>query len=417
MEYETIAARSLLSKPKYGDSWFHINRSLNPYRGCEFACAYCDGRSEYYHVDNFQTHIRIKENAPEIMRKELEKEGYTSRSKLETETLWSFLDDEDAKRLALMTPRRQVIGVCGGVSDGYQQAEKEHKITRRNLEVLYDFGMPVFVLTKSNLVLRDLDILQQINERAFANVTFTITHHDPKVKHVFEPKSSTTEERFEALKEVRKRGLFGGVMATPILPGIGNTDENMRALAKEAKRVGAQYILFAGMTLKPGRQKEHFLTVVKKNFPDQYEYIREIYAKNDKYGHADYRKIPFRSMIRGYKICKEVGISPRTIRHNLPFEHEINTKVLGGLLDIVFYQRYLLGLPWSKSKPFQEVAIRIEKGVENLKELHEHDALRGRLLLDDTTQPIVEQIMDRDSCDHLVWVEDKIKELIERLNL
>ncbi|MFW9933787.1 MAG: hypothetical protein ACFFDR_14215, partial [Candidatus Thorarchaeota archaeon] len=93
-------------------------------------------------MDNFQTHIRIKENAPQILRKELEKEGYTARSRLETETLWSFLDDEDAKRLALKTPRKQVIGVCGGVSDGYQHAEEEERVTRGNLEVLLDFEMP-----------------------------------------------------------------------------------------------------------------------------------------------------------------------------------------------------------------------------------------------------------------------------------
>ncbi|MHA1908177.1 MAG: radical SAM protein, partial [Candidatus Thorarchaeota archaeon] len=237
MKYEAIKARSLLSKPMYGDSWFHINRSLNSYRGCEFACAYCDGRSEFYYVDNFESHIRIKENAPDILRKELEKEGFTSRSKLETETLWNFLDDEDAKRLALKTPRRQVIGVCGGVSDGYQQAEEEHKVTRSNLEVLYDFGMPVFILTKSNLVLRDLELLEQIHQRAFTNVTFSITTHDPDAKKIVEPKSATTSERFEALRQVRKRGMFGGVMATPIIPGLGNTDENMRELAKEAKKV------------------------------------------------------------------------------------------------------------------------------------------------------------------------------------
>ncbi len=417
MKYEIVKARSLLSKPIYGDSWFHINRSLNSYRGCEFACSYCDGRSEYYYVDNFESHIRIKENAPDILRKELEREGFTSRSKLKSETLWSFLDDEDAKRLALKTPRRQVIGVCGGVSDGYQQAEAEHNVTRRNLEVLHDFGMPVFVLTKSNLVTRDIDVLEQIHERAFANVTFTITTFDPKIKKILEPKSASTADRFEALREIRKRGLFGGVMATPIIPSIGNNDENMYALAKEAKQVGAQYILFAGMTLKPGRQKEHFFRIVKNHFPEHFENIREIYAKNDRYGHADYSKVSIRSMIRGYKICKDVGISPRTIRHNLPFEHEINTKVLGGLLDIVFYQQYLLGLPWNKSKRIQEIAIRIEKGVENLQELQEQDALKGRLLLDEVSEPIVEQLMDTGTCDHLRWIESIIDEEIEKLNI
>ncbi|MHA1907788.1 MAG: hypothetical protein ACW98Y_10880, partial [Candidatus Thorarchaeota archaeon] len=169
--------------------------------------------------------------------------------------------------------------------------------------------------------------------------------------------------------------------------------------------------------LKPGRQKDHFLRIVKSKFPEQFEFIREIYAKDDKYGHADYRKIPVRSMIRGYKICKEVGISPRTIRHNLPFEHAINTQVLGGLLDIVFYQQYLLGMPWNKSKGFQEIAIRLEKGVENLKELRDQNALRGRLLLDEVSQPIVDQLMDKGSCDHLKMIENKIQESIDKLEI
>ena len=135
MNYECVKAKSLLSKKEMtADSWFHINRSLNAYRGCEHGCVYCDGMNEYYHVDNFMSHIRIKENAPVILRKELKKLGFTSQKELETETLWSFLPEDDAKRLAMKTPRRIVIGVCGGVSDGFQPAEIEHKITQQILE-------------------------------------------------------------------------------------------------------------------------------------------------------------------------------------------------------------------------------------------------------------------------------------------
>jgi len=412
--YETVKAKSLLSKRIQADSWFHINRSFNSYRGCEFACSYCDGLSEYYHVDNFQTHIKIKENAPAVLRKELEKEGYIARSKLETESLWAFIDDDDAKQLAWKTPRRQVIGVCGGVSDGYQQAEEKYKITRQNLEVLQDFGMPVFVLTKSNLVIRDLEILKGIHKDAFANIVFTITLHDMETKKAFEPKSSSIEERFEALNEIRAAGLFGGVMSTPIIPGIGDTYENMRGLAKEAKKSGAEFILFAGMTMKPGRQKEHFLHVVKKRFPDKFEYIREIYAKNNKYGHADYTKIPVRSMLRGYEVCREVGISDRSVRHNLPFEHDVNTKVLGVILDIVYYQSYLLHLPPEKSKPYHELAIRIEHGVENLNELSDKGELYTRLLINGEIADTVDQIVESGTCERIRDIHDQIHATIER---
>ncbi len=415
MKYERVKAKSLLSKPLVADSWFHINRGLNSYRGCEFACVYCDGFSESYHVENFQTEVLVKDNAPLILRKELEKEGYTARSKLETETLWSFLDDEDAKRLALKSPRKQVIGVCGGVSDGYQQAEEEYRVTRGNLEVLLDFEMPVFVLTKSKRVLRDLDLLKSIHEVAFSNVAFTITLADPDVKKVFEPKSSTTQERFDALKIIREAGLFGGVMGTPLIPGIGDTYENMRALARMAKDAHAEFILFGGMTLKPGRQKDHFLRVVKNQFPEHHEYLTRLYANNDRYGQPDYMVKTVRSMLRGYEVCREVGISDRSVRHRLPHEHEMNNIVLGKILDILFYQTYLLGFSRSKSRPYYDLAARIERGVEDLNLLREDESLQERLLLSDELLTTVEQIMDTGRCDRLTWIHVRIQEEIEKL--
>ena len=414
MRYERIKAKSLLSKPITADGWFHINRSMNAYRGCEHGCVYCDGMSESYHVDDFLTHIRIKENAAQVLRRELKKAGFTSRSTLETETLWSFLDEEDAKKLAMKSPRKQVIGVCGGVSDGYQPAEKEHEITRQVLETLLDFEMPVFVLTKSDLVLRDLDLLKKIHGVAFADVLFTITLVDDKVQKVFEPRASTTSERYKALKKVRKEGLFGGVMATPIIPGIGDTYENMRGLAKEAKRAGAQFILWGGMTLKPGRQKMHFLNVVRKQFPERLELLERVFRKNHPYGYPDYSEFPVNTMLRGYEICRDVGISDRTIRHKLPNEPKANNQVLGALLDIVFRQTYLLGMNWNKSTPYRELALRIEKGVDDLNKMREEGELAERLMGDSALLRTVEEILDTGSCQVLNAIHIHLDELVSR---
>jgi DNA repair photolyase len=402
-----------LSKPIVADGWFHINRGLNSYRGCEFACVYCDGFSESYHVDDFQTHIRIKENAHEVLRRELEKEGYTARSKLETETLWAFLDDEDAKRLAKAKPRKQVIGVCGGVSDGYQQAEVEHRVTRSSLEVLLDFEMPVFVLTKSKLVLRDLDVLKAIHDVAFSNIVLTITLADPIVKSIFEPNSSSSEERFDSLRQIREAGLFGGVMATPLIPGIGDTYENMTALAKAAKNAKAEFILFGGMTLKPGRQKELFLRVIKHNFPEHLDRLTSLYSNNDKYGQPDHTKKSVRSMLRGYEVCKKVGISDRSVRHKIPYEHEINNLVLGSILDILFYQTYLLGFSRTENRPYYELAARLERGVEELHLLQDEGSLQKRLLIDDERLIDVIQIMETGKCDRLRRIHGRIEQLIE----
>ncbi|MHA1588732.1 MAG: radical SAM protein, partial [Candidatus Thorarchaeota archaeon] len=321
---------------------------------------------------------------------------------------------EDAKKLAMKSPRKQVIGVCGGVSDGYQPAEKEHEITRQVLETLLDFEMPVFVLTKSDLVLRDLDLLKKIHEVAFSDVLFTITLADDGVQRIFEPRASTTSERYRALKKVRKEGLFGGVMATPIIPGIGDTYENMKGLAKAAKRVGAQFILWGGMTLKPGRQKAHFLNVIKKKFPEKLDLLERVFRKNHPYGHADYNELPVNIMLRGYEICKDVGISDRTIRHKLPNEPEVNNEVLRVLLDIIFRQTYLLGMSWTKSTPYRELASRIEKRIDNLSKMREEGKLAERLTIDSQLLNTIEEILDTGSCQVLDDIHVRLDELISR---
>ncbi|MFW9767791.1 MAG: radical SAM protein [Candidatus Thorarchaeota archaeon] len=408
MKYECVKARSLLSKPHVADSWFHMNRSLNAYRGCEHGCVYCDGNSEYYHVDNFYSHIRIKENAAEILRKELKKMGYTSQSELETETLWSFLDEEDAKRLAGKVPRRIVIGACGGVSDGFQQAEREHNVTRHILETLFDYGMPVFILTKSDLVLEYMDILREIHREAFANIVFTITLANDDVQKIFEPNASTSSERFAALKEIRKSGLKGGVMATPIIPTIGDNIENMRELARKTKDAKGEFIQWGGMTLKPGRQKDYFMRVIKRRFPDNYDSIERIYENNNTYGQPIWRRLPVNVMTSGFQVCKNVRIRDRSVRHSVPHEYESNNNVLGVLLDIVFRMSMHLGLPRKATRPYWELAARIERGVDDLKILHENAELGKQLVIDKSMEETVAEILKTGTCSALTNLEARI---------
>ena len=411
MRYECIKAKSLLSKKEMlAEGWFHVNRSLNAYRGCEHGCVYCDGMSEYYHVDDFMTHVRVKENAPEVLTKELKKLGYSSQQELETETLWPFLPDGDARRLAMRKPRRIVIGVCGGVSDGYQPAEKEYKITRQILETLLDFRLPATILTKSNLVLRDLDLLKDLNEAAFVNAMFTVTLHDDSTQRIIEPRASSTSERFAALKELRKAGIHGGVMATPIVPWIGSTHENMEGLARDAKAAGAEFILFGGMTLKPGRQKEYFLSVIRKRFPEYLDRIRAVYADDNRYGIPIWRKLPINTMLVGHQICKRIGIRDRSVRHLLPFESEANYRVLGVLLDIVFYQQYMLGKPWNLSRPFYELSVKLERGFEDLILLEDSGELKEHLLISDEMEEIVRQVLDTGTCGYLNQLLEEVPE-------
>ncbi|MFX0168564.1 MAG: radical SAM protein [Candidatus Hodarchaeota archaeon] len=401
MRYETIQAKTLLSKPIYGDAWFHSNRSMNSYRGCEHGCVYCDGHCQYYRIDNFYTHIRIKENAPQVLRRELERQKFQSQSTMQSDTLVRFLKDQDAEKLMDQGPRKIIIGVSGGVSDAYQPAEEKYKVTRQVLETVHDFRLPVFILTKSNLVLRDLDLLKEIHRQAFASVCFSITLHDEEVRIVFEPKSSSTQERFDALKQIRNAGLYGGVMAYPTIPTIGDTYDNMRGLAIEAKKANAEFILFAGMTLKPGRQKDYFFNVVRHQVPEHYDQLQSIYANNHMYGHPIVDRLPVNVMIQGRKICQQVGIPDRSIRHMPSEEPKANVQVLNRLLDFVFYQSVTLGNPKPSWERYYELAVKIEKGVPDLATLRQQGLLGKTLGISAAIVADLEAILDTNTFNGL----------------
>ncbi len=414
MQYEKIQAKSLLSKLRYGDSWFHSNRSMNSYRGCEHGCVYCDGNCQYYRIDDFYTHIRIKENAPQILRKELERAKYRSQRKMQSRTLVRFLEDKAANQILYEGQRKIVIGISGGVSDAYQQAEEKYKISRQVLETLADFRLPVFILTKSNLVLRDLDLLKAIHQQAFVNVCFSITLHDEKTRAIFEPKSSTPWERFEALKQIRNAGMFGGVMAYPTIPVLGDTIENMLSLAKEAKKAHAEFIMFAGLTLKPGRQKDYFFNVVRKRVSHAHDLLQQIYANNHIYGHPIFELLPTNVMIQGYKICQEVGISDRSIRHMMPNEPKPNVQVLNALLDLVFYRSMTLSQPRRTWQKYLDLAVQIEKGVDNLEKLQKLGQLGTRLQISPPMIEVIEEILKTGTFQKLTQAQNKISALGEK---
>jgi DNA repair photolyase len=312
---------------------------------------------------------------------------------LKSDTLVRFLNDKDATRLIDEGPRKIIVGISGGVSDAYQQAEEEYRITRQVLETLHDFRLPVFILTKSASVLQDLDLLKEIHDQAFVNVCFSITLYDEEMKAIFEPKSSATWERFAALKEIRKAGLFGGVYAYPCIPTIGDTIENMEGLAKEAKNAQAEFILFSGMTLKPGRQKDHFFNVVRRQVPESYDLLQQIYANNHTYGHPITDLLPVNVMIQGRQICKAIGISDRSVRQRMPDEPQSNIKVLNTLLDLVFYQSMVLGKQRRTWQPFLNAAIQIEKTDNELNKLIQRGTLQEELGISSTIALEIQEVL------------------------
>ncbi len=318
MIVEEYEAKSLIRKSRTSlFSWSEMY--LNPYQGCYHDCKYCDGKSEgYYMHDDFANRIRVKKNAPQLLEEYLKKNGFFPINRKKTNSLVDYFPDlresADTKHKG-----KFVIFIGGGVCDVYQPVEKEVKMTRKLLEIAYDYKFPVFFLTKSDLILRDLDLLKKINEDSYVSACFTITLADEKKQEIFEPNASTSQERFEAIEKLREEGIHSGVYFYPTLPFIGDTDENMNAIYRTAKEVGAEFVYCFGLTLKPGRNKNEFMQTLSEHFPDIYPKYEVLYGNKDKYGNLDREKFKEMGLIwpetKGYKLGYELGLGYSSERY------------------------------------------------------------------------------------------------------
>jgi DNA repair photolyase len=234
-----IEATSILNKRKRIDSWFVSRYGLNIYRGCSHACAYCDGRDERYRVEGaFGSHVAVKTNAAELLDRAL---------------------DPKRERVPL---KRAYIVLGGGVGDSYQPLEERYGLARRRLEVIAEYGLPVHVLTKSSLVERDFDILRRINESSGAIVSMSFSSASDEISSVFEPGASPPSARLRTLQKANDAGLATGMFLMPVIPFVTDLPNVMNRTLSEAKRSGIDFVVFGGMTLKDGPQRDHFMEVL-----------------------------------------------------------------------------------------------------------------------------------------------------------
>jgi len=372
LKYEAINAKStVLNRYARSDGgWFWVSASINPYRGCEHNCRYCDGKAEYYRIENFATHIRVKTNAPHLLTKEFIKLGFYEQFRPGRKTLLDYLPENiqeqsktNGQQQKAQGPKKFLLAVGGGVCDIYQPAEAQFKVTRELFTVARNFGFPISVLTKNTLVLRDLDILQEINENSYANVSFSITLADDNLRKLFEPNSSSTPDRFTALQKIRQAGLHGGVMFMPILPGIGDSDENMYEIISRAKEVDAEFVLPAGLTLKPGRNKDEFFNLITKHFPKLLSHYKEIYRHNNQYGIPNTSKA-LNVAKKGHELCKELAIPDRIPRFTGNSTTSIgiqnNLRIAEILFEIVYLIQFVHGQGWNRAQAYRKAAQAIE---------------------------------------------------------
>ena len=219
---------------------------MNLYRGCSHGCIYCDSRSNCYHMEHAFEDIEVKENAIELLKD------------------------------ALTRKRKKCMIGTGSMTDPYIPLEMKLGNVRKALELVYEYGFGFTVITKSNRILRDLDLLQKINEKTKCVVQMTLTTCDEDLCRKIEPNVSTTEERLEVLKTLRDCGIPPGVWLATVLPFINDTEENISGIldmCAEAKVYGV--ICFGmGLTLREGN-REYFYKQLDRLFPGLKEqYIR-----------------------------------------------------------------------------------------------------------------------------------------------
>lgn len=277
---KTIRAKTILSNLKE-DPFFGISYSMNLYRGCQHQCIYCDSRSKCYQIADF-SEILMKENAIELLEKELKKK------------------------------KKGTIGT-GSMNDCYMPIEKETGLTRKALEIIAKHKFPVHVLTKSDLVVRDIDLLSEIS-KTYAAVSFTITSADDELSKIIEPGAPESSRRFEAMKKFSDAGIYAGVIMTPILPYITDSEENIRALVEKAAQSGAKYILaWMGLTMREG-QREYFYNKLDELFPKLKEKYIKLYGNQYGCSVPDSKKLEkiFRDECSKYSIAtKMVFYSPK----------------------------------------------------------------------------------------------------------
>jgi DNA repair photolyase len=226
--------------------------SLNPYRGCTAGCTYCYAREYHAKMDRdigrgFDSRIEVKANFADVLRREL------------------------------AGGRRSGSVALGTATDPYQAAEGRYRLTRRSLAALVDQPMPLSIVTKSAMIVRDVDLLARLSRATAVRVYFSIGSVDPDVARRAEPLAPPPERRLEGLRRLREAGIPAGVLLAPILPGLSDTEESIEAVALAASANGACFLHPRLLKLDP-HVKEYYFAFLLAEFPALLESHRTLYA-------------------------------------------------------------------------------------------------------------------------------------------
>lgn len=349
--YQEKEFKSILNKHKFIDSWFWDRYTINLYNGCQFGCVYCDARSERYYLPvDFDTNIIIKKAPATLLDKRL----------------------TNAKTLL-----KDVVALSG-TSDPYQPVEIKFKNTLSCLEVLKKHNYPVHIITKSKLVLRDLELIDEIGKICWACISITITTPNPEIAKFLERKTPTPQTRFEMIKTIKEKTkhIQAGILFIPLVPYLCDSDEVFEEMVKNAKTKGADYILFGGGMTMRDVQAIWFLGHLKERYPLLIEKYEQLYKFKYRLEDYDGTYEPTRSYIinihkKLFALCEKYNI-PYRIKRFIPNDfRKVNYLIAEKLLNEA-YRLQMLGRAWSKLH-------WAGQNIQNLKESIVDIAKRGNL--------------------------------------
>jgi len=362
--------KTILNKGKRADHWFWTRYGAYPYKGCQHGCVFCYSREIKYipykpaapaaiydaDKDEFSHRIMVKENAAQLLRKAL-------------------------KRLS-------VDMVFTG---DYQPAERKYKLSRQMLEVCLELGFPVFVLTRSPLVLRDLDLLQAINQRSRAVVAFSIisTPDSANYRYVsrLEGLAPPSEKRFLAMQQVARQGILTGTVAMPLLPSLCDDDPNLQSLAQWTASHGGSFVLGGGLTLAD-QQKEFFMRALRKDRPDLVETYARLYPADSYAQIQPWRKTGMRLR----EFCRQTGVADRIPRPIIPGEKRSLNKRIVEVLANRCYGMELEHAPGQRIWAYRKAAWAIDDLEQDIGLVYGTMGIKGLESIENVGQRMAREI-------------------------
>ena len=354
-------ARTVLDKSKRSDHWFWSRYSAYPYLGCQHGCEFCYCRerkySPYDDLEDFAYVIRVKENAAQLLRK------------------------------ALLRAPVDVI-----FTGDYQPVERKYGISRQMLEVCLEMGFPVFILERSSLVLRDLDLIQAIHQKTRAGVAFSIisTPDSPDYARLrrIEKLAAPPEKRFAAMEVLARRGIPTGTCFMPILPGLCDNDENLQAVVRWTANHGGQYVIAGGLTLAD-QQRDYFLNILSERFPHRLSAYQRLYPPGG-YSPSGWPWPKIALRIR--QLCEQAGIRDRMTRPIIPGEKRaLNKRIVESLANQAYHTE-ITGAAQQQVWAYRKAAWAIEDLEQDIRLVYNTMGINGLKSIPDVSPQLALEI-------------------------